>query len=93
MKKLLEAVDSYIPTPPRDLDKPFLMPVEDVYSIAGRGTVVTGRIERGVVKKGDEVQFVGHKSGTKTVVTGKQDFPREDTKKLTVYCRQSKKWI
>ena len=70
IKKLLEAVDTYIPTPPRDLDKPFLMPVEDVYSIAGRGTVVTGRIERGVVKKGDEVQFVGHKSGTKTVVTG-----------------------
>ena len=74
MRKLLEAVDSYIPTPPRDLDKPFLMPVEDVYSIAGRGTVVTGRIERGVVKKGDEVQFVGHKSGTKTVVTGETSF-------------------
>ena len=71
IKKLLEAVDSYIPTPPRDLEKPFLMPVEDVYSIAGRGTVVTGRIERGIVRKGDEVQFVGHKSGTKTVVTGK----------------------
>lgn len=74
VKKLLEAVDSYIPTPPRDLDKPFLMPVEDVYSIAGRGTVVTGRIERGVIKKGDEVQFVGHKSGTKTVVTGLEMF-------------------
>ena len=79
MKRLLEAVDSYIPTPPRDLDKPFLMPIEDVYSIAGRGTVVTGRIERGVVKKGDEVQFVGHKSGTKTVVTGRQDIPHEYT--------------
>lgn len=71
IKKLLDAVDSYIPTPLRDLEKPFLMPVEDVYSIAGRGTVVTGRIERGVVKKGEEVQFVGHNSGTKTVVTGK----------------------
>ena len=58
------------------------MPVEDVYSITGRGTVVTGRIERGVAKKGDEVQFVGHKSGTKTVVAGNQDLPRKDTKKL-----------
>jgi elongation factor Tu len=87
VKKLLEAVDSYIPTPPRDLEKPFLMPVEDVYSIAGRGTVVTGRIERGVVKKGDEVQFVGHKSGTKTVVTGKSADPvfiRDEGKKLGV---------
>jgi len=68
--KLLEAVDNHIPTPERQLDKPFLLPVEDVYSIAGRGTVVTGRIERGVIKKGDEVEAVGHKSKIRTTVTG-----------------------
>lgn len=68
--KLLQAVDKHIPTPPRDLDKPFLMPVEGVFSISGRGTVVTGRIERGVVKKGDEVEFVGHGKKMKTTVTG-----------------------
>lgn len=70
IKKLLEQVDEWIPTPTRDLDKPFLMPVEDVYSITGRGTVVTGRVERGVIKKGDEVQFVGHGVEEKTIVTG-----------------------
>ena len=68
--KLLEAVDEYIPTPTRDLDKPFLLPVEDVFSISGRGTVVTGRVERGVIKNGDEVEFVGHGVKTKTTVTG-----------------------
>src|SRR5206468_10334221 len=57
--KLLEAVDTYIPTPKRAVDKPFLMPIEDVFTISGRGTVVTGRCERGVVKVGDEVEIVG----------------------------------
>ena len=56
---LLEAVDSYIPTPQRAIDKPFLMPIEDVFTISGRGTVVTGRIERGLVKVGDEIEIVG----------------------------------
>jgi len=69
---LLDAVDNHIPTPKRDLDKPFLLPIEDVYSIAGRGTVVTGRIERGIIKKGEEVEIVGHMSNTKTIVTGIQ---------------------
>lgn len=68
--KLLESVDEYIPTPARDLDKPFLLPIEDVFSIAGRGTVVTGRVERGVIKNGDEVEFVGHGVKSKTTVTG-----------------------
>ncbi len=68
--KLMEAVDSYIPQPQRDKDKPFLMPVEDVFSISGRGTVVTGRVERGIVKVGEEVEIVGLKPTTKTVVTG-----------------------
>ena len=57
--ELMEAVDSYIPKPERDVDKPFLMPIEDVFSITGRGTVVTGRVERGIVKVGDEVEIVG----------------------------------
>ena len=69
--KLLKAVDEYIPTPARDLDKPFLLPIEDVFSIAGRGTVVTGRVERGTIKSGDEVEVVGHGSKAKTIVTGK----------------------
>lgn len=69
--KLLEAVDEHIPTPTRELDKPFLLPIEDVFSISGRGTVVTGRVERGVIKNGDEVEFVGHGVKTKTTVTGK----------------------
>ncbi len=72
--KLLEAVDSYIPTPKREIDKPFLMPVEDVFSISGRGTVVTGRVERGVVKIGDEIDIVGIKPTQKTVITGVEMF-------------------
>src|SRR5438552_2030464 len=65
--KLMEAVDSYIPQPTRDVDKPFLMPVEDVFSISGRGTVATGRVERGRIKTGEEVEVVGIKATTKTV--------------------------
>ncbi len=72
--KLMEAVDSYIPEPVRQVDKPFLMPVEDVFSISGRGTVATGRVERGVVKVGDEVEIVGIKETNKTVVTGVEMF-------------------
>lgn len=68
--KLLDAVDSFIPTPERDIDKPFLMPVEDVFTITGRGTVATGRIERGTVKTGEEVEVVGLTDTKKTVVTG-----------------------
>ena len=71
---LMEAVDSYVPTPKRDIDKPFLMPVEDVFSITGRGTVGTGRVERGVVKVGDEVERVGLRETKKTVVTGVEMF-------------------
>ncbi|WP_240359504.1 EF-Tu/IF-2/RF-3 family GTPase, partial [Pyxidicoccus trucidator] len=72
--KLMEAVDSYIPTPVRATDKPFLMPVEDVFSIAGRGTVATGRVERGIVKVGEEVEIVGLRPTQKTVVTGVEMF-------------------
>ncbi|MEW6683457.1 MAG: elongation factor Tu [Nitrospirota bacterium] len=72
--KLMENVDTYIPTPKRDIDKPFQMSVEDVFSISGRGTVVTGRIERGVVKVGDEIEIVGIKATQKTVVTGVEMF-------------------
>src|SRR5471030_1959562 len=72
--KLMEAVDSYIPQPARDKDKPFLMPIEDVFSISGRGTVVTGRVERGIVKVGEEVEIVGLKATTKTTVTGVEMF-------------------
>jgi len=68
--KLMEAVDQYIPQPDRPKDRPFLMPIEDVFSISGRGTVVTGRIERGIVKVGDEVEIIGLKATVKTVVTG-----------------------
>src|SRR3546814_7155758 len=68
--KLMEAVDSWIPQPERPLDKPFLMPIEDVFSISGRGTVVTGRVETGIVKVGEEVEIVGIKDTKKTVVTG-----------------------
>jgi len=71
---LMEAVDSYIPTPPRAVDKPFLMPIEDVFTISGRGTVVTGRCERGVVKVGDEVEMVGLRPTASTVVTGVEMF-------------------
>jgi elongation factor Tu len=72
--ELMDAVDSYIPTPKRDIDKPFLMPVEDVFSITGRGTVGTGRVERGKIKVGDEVERVGLKETRKTVVTGVEMF-------------------
>jgi len=72
--KLMDAVDNYIPTPVRETDKPFLMPVEDVFSISGRGTVATGRIERGTVKVGDEVEIVGFVETRKTVVTGVEMF-------------------
>jgi elongation factor Tu len=72
--KLMEAVDAYIPQPDRPKDKPFLMPIEDVFSISGRGTVVTGRIERGIVKVGDEIEIVGIKATTKTTCTGVEMF-------------------
>jgi elongation factor Tu len=72
--RLMEAVDGYIPTPKRAVDKPFLMPVEDVFSISGRGTVATGRVERGMVKVGEEVEIVGLKATQKTVVTGVEMF-------------------
>ena len=72
--ELMDAVDSYIPTPERPIDQPFLMPIEDVFSIEGRGTVVTGRVERGVVKVGQEVQIVGIKETQKTTVTGVEMF-------------------
>jgi elongation factor Tu len=73
--ELMEAVDSYIPEPERDVDKPFLMPIEDVFTITGRGTVVTGRIEQGQIKSGDEVEIVGiHEKTEKTVVTGLEMF-------------------
>jgi len=74
IQELMDAVDSYIPTPQRDTDKPFLMPIEDVFTITGRGTVVTGRVERGTVKVGDEVEIVGIKETQKTVVTGVEMF-------------------
>ena len=75
MKELMEAIDSYIPTPARPTDEPFLMPVEDVFSITGRGTVATGRVERGIVKVSDEVEMVGLKAeSSKTVVTGVEMF-------------------
>ena len=72
--KLMEAVDSYVPQPKREKDKPFLMPVEDVFSISGRGTVVTGRVERGVIKVGEECEIIGLRPTTKTVVTGVEMF-------------------
>jgi len=75
--ELMEACDSYIPEPPREVDKPFLMPVEDVFSIKGRGTVVTGRIERGLVKVGDEIEIVGlNEAPQKTTVTGVEMFQK-----------------
>jgi elongation factor Tu len=72
--KLAEALDSYIPQPKRALDQPFLMPVEDVFSISGRGTVVTGRVERGIIKVGEEIEIVGLKPTVKTVCTGVEMF-------------------
>jgi elongation factor Tu len=74
IQKLLDALDNYIPEPQRSIDKPFLMPVEDVFSISGRGTVVTGRVERGIIKTGQEIEIVGIKDTTKTVVTGVEMF-------------------
>ena len=72
--KLVDALDSYIPEPQRDIDKPFLMPIEDVFSISGRGTVVTGRIERGVIKVGEEIEIVGIRPTAKTTCTGVEMF-------------------
>jgi elongation factor Tu len=72
--ELMKAVDEYIPQPERPKDKPFLMPIEDVFSISGRGTVVTGRVERGIVKVGDEIEIVGLKATIKTVCTGVEMF-------------------
>jgi len=74
IKKLLEEMDAYIPEPERDIDKPFLMPIEDVFSISGRGTVVTGRVESGIVKVGEEIEIVGIKPTTKTTCTGVEMF-------------------
>ncbi|HCU8897425.1 TPA: elongation factor Tu, partial [Staphylococcus aureus] len=72
--ELMEAVDTYIPTPERDSDKPFMMPVEDVFSITGRGTVATGRVERGQIKVGEEVEIIGLHDTSKTTVTGVEMF-------------------
>jgi elongation factor Tu len=72
--ELLSTLDSYVPEPERDMDKPFLMPIEDVFSISGRGTVVTGRIDRGVIKPGDEIELVGIRDTAKTVCTGVEMF-------------------
>jgi elongation factor Tu len=74
VRKLMEAVDAYIPTPERPIDQPFLMPIEDVFSISGRGTVVTGRVERGIVKVGETVEIVGIRPTTTTTVTGVEMF-------------------
>jgi elongation factor Tu len=74
--ELMEAVDSYIPIPERITDKPFLMPIEDIFSISGRGTVVTGRIERGIVKVGEEMEIVGFTPTAKTVITGVEMFKK-----------------
>ena len=72
----MDALDTYVPLPQREVDKPFLMPIEDVFSISGRGTVVTGRVERGQVKVGDEIEIVGFRPTTKKVVTGRRDVPQ-----------------
>ncbi|MGH9886590.1 MAG: elongation factor Tu, partial [bacterium] len=74
ISKLMEALDAYIPIPQREVDKPFMMPIEDVFSISGRGTVVTGRIDRGIVKVNDEVEIVGIRATTKTICTGVEMF-------------------
>ena len=76
IQELLDAVDSYIPDPVRAIDKPFIMPVEDVFGIKGRGTVATGRIERGVIKVGEEVEIVGIHATRKVVVTGVEMFKK-----------------
>jgi elongation factor Tu len=75
--ELMKSVDEYVPQPARELDKPFLMPIEDIFSISGRGTVVTGRIERGKVKVGEEVEIVGFRDTRKTVVTGVEMFKKQ----------------
>jgi elongation factor Tu len=72
--KLMDALDAYVPLPPREVDKPFLMPIEDVFSISGRGTVVTGRVDRGRVKVGEEVEIIGFRPTVKKVVTGVEMF-------------------
>jgi elongation factor Tu len=74
IQKLIEEMDAYIPLPERDLDKPFLLPIEDVFSISGRGTVVTGRVDRGIIKVGEEVEIVGIRETTKTTCTGVEMF-------------------
>ena len=74
--ELMDAVDSYIPIPVRQMDKPFLMPIEDIFSIQGRGTVVTGRIEQGICKVGEEMEIVGYRDTRKTVVTGVEMFKK-----------------
>src|SRR5207237_9658597 len=73
----MKAVDEYVPIPKREIEKPFLMPIEDIFSISGRGTVVTGRIERGKVKVGEEVEIVGFRDTRKTVVTGGEMFKKQ----------------
>jgi elongation factor Tu len=75
--QLMDAVDTYIPEPQRDVDKPFLMPIEDVFTIEGRGTVVTGRVERGKLKKNEEIEITGIRATTKTVVTGIEMFHKD----------------
>src|SRR5207237_8903590 len=75
--ELMSAVDEYVPVPPRETTRPFLMPIEDIFSISGRGTVVTGRIERGKVKVGEEVEIVGFRETRKTVVTGVEMFKKQ----------------
>ncbi|MEK0364715.1 EF-Tu/IF-2/RF-3 family GTPase, partial [Pseudomonas sp. CBC3] len=74
VRKLVETLDAYIPEPERAIDKPFLMPIEDVFSISGRGTVVTGRVERGIVKVQEEIEIVGIRATTKTTCTGVEMF-------------------
>ena len=76
IEELMRAVDEYIPTPQRDVERPFLMPIEDIFSISGRGTVVTGRIERGVVKVGEEMEFSGIRETHKKVITGVEMFKK-----------------
>ena len=76
IEKLMQAVDDYIPTPKREKDKPFLMPIEDIFSISGRGTVVTGRVERGTVKVGEEMEIVGFRETQKKVITGVEMFKK-----------------
>jgi elongation factor Tu len=76
IEELMEAVDSYVPMPERDVEKPFLMPIEDIFSIQGRGTVVTGRVENGIVKVGEEMEIVGFRETRKTVITGVEMFKK-----------------